>query len=199
MRVLGSHVSSTLRAMSEYDPTPEPPPLGHGPIVLGNIPCSGCGYNLAGIPISKVCPECGRSVELSLRGRFLPFASPEYIRQIDRGLCIILTGLVLYVLLTILSMLKPLLANVMPTDTLRLISSGLRLGCSAVLIVGYWKYTQPDAGYTGVEKPTSARIVARITVCGYAAWELLGFIGVLFANSWLGSFGGLYVSPGGAA
>jgi hypothetical protein len=175
--------------MPEYDLTPEPPSDAHGRTVLGTVPCTGCGYDLRGLPISGACPECGRAVELSLRGDQLHFASPEYIRRLDLGLCIILTAIFLYVFFYIAAV--PLATFINPRSqhtAFRLISSGLTVLSTLVFIAGYWLFTQPDPGFTGIEKAHSARIVARIAACVQAAAKLGAFMILLVGGS---------IAPGG--
>jgi len=54
--------------------------------VQSDIPCLGCGYNLRGLPPQGLCPECGRPIELSLRGNLLRYAEPRRLGILIRGL-----------------------------------------------------------------------------------------------------------------
>jgi len=42
-----------------------------------------------------------------------------------------------------------------------LAAHGLQLAASVIIFIGYWKFTEPDPGFVGTEKPGSARDVAR--------------------------------------
>ncbi len=163
--------------MPEYNLAAVPAHPDHGPVVVNDLSCTGCGYNLRGVPISKVCPECGRAVELSLQGEILRFASPAYLKSIDLGLSIVLTSIFVYVLLLILSVGITLGASsILGASGALILTGGLMFLCDCAFIFGYWKFTEPDPGYTGREKPGSARTVARFAACGTAAANLAQFL-----------------------
>jgi len=47
--------------MSDAPPPPTPPPVP--PIAgAGAVPCASCGYDLRGVAIGSVCPECGSPI-----------------------------------------------------------------------------------------------------------------------------------------
>ena len=75
------------------DATPSAPLSNSGVIIERSQPCVKCGYDLRGLPVKGVCPECGTSVEDSLRGLLLQFASAEYRGKLSRGLSLILNGI----------------------------------------------------------------------------------------------------------
>ncbi len=157
--------------MPEYDLTSAKFHPDHGPVVVGNRPCVGCGYNLSGLPLSGNCPECAKPVRLSLLGELLQFAAPEYVKSIDTGLRVIIAAIIAYLVLWILKIgLSIALAaytgnGQLSPAALDLILQGLMLLPSIFFIFGYWLYTTPDPGFTGLEKPTSARTIARIAAC----------------------------------
>jgi hypothetical protein len=181
--------------MPEYDLAATPPHPSRGPTVASDLPCTGCGYNLRGVPISTVCPECGRAVELSLRGELLRFASPAYLKSIDLGLSVILTSIFIYVLLFILSIgIHFGASTVLGSTGVLVLTGGLMLLCDGAFIFGYWKFTQPDPGYTGREKPASARTVARVAACATAAANLAYFLLELLGSfvSGIGNFSSIF-------
>ncbi|HMN40480.1 MAG TPA: hypothetical protein PKE29_06505 [Phycisphaerales bacterium] len=161
--------------MPEYDLAAVPAHPDHGPTVVGDLPCTGCGYNLHGIPIARVCPECGRAVELSLQGELLRFSSPAYLKSIDRGLCVILTAIFIYVLIFIVSIGVHFVGSIGQAG-ITLLTGGLMVLCDLAFIYGYWTFTQPDPGYTGRERPGSARTIARFAACATAAANLAAFL-----------------------
>jgi hypothetical protein len=177
----------------EYDLSPIPPPIDEPPMVLGDVPCSGCGYNLRGLPTAGICPECGRAVEFTLRGNLLRFASSEYLRQIDLGLVVILTAIVAY-FVVVLAGLGIAFFGARYKKDFTLVAQGLSLVCSGMFIFGYWKYTTPDPGYTGIEKVASARTIARTTACINAACDGGSFILTLLGAATLQS-----IQPSGSA
>lgn len=53
--------------------------------VTGNVACRSCGYNLRGVARDGFCPECGTSVEWSLRGFQLRFADRRWLERLHIG------------------------------------------------------------------------------------------------------------------
>lgn len=106
-------------------------------------------------------------VEHSIRGRQLRFASPDYRREIQAGLGLVLNGILL-IIVCFISLTVLASAGVSPL----FVSVGLGFGMVAISImiaVGYWRYTTPDPGFALAEQANSARAVARIAVVVGAA------------------------------
>jgi len=53
-----------------------------------DVPCIQCGYNLRGLTSGGQCPECGKTIDESLRGELLRFANADWLRTIQRGISI---------------------------------------------------------------------------------------------------------------
>jgi hypothetical protein len=49
------------------------------------IACNGCAFNLAGLPRSGRCPECGTPIALSLAGGGIANDADDYVRTLRRG------------------------------------------------------------------------------------------------------------------
>jgi hypothetical protein len=165
--------------MSDLDlsTTTTPAHPTHGPTVVEDLPCSGCGYSLRGLGVDQKCPECGRAIALSIRGERLWFAPTSYVASLHRGLSILVPTVFVYLVLSIPSVFwsfpfTP--RNARPPAAL--VVDGLLLLCDVAFIVGYWLFTTPDAAYTGRERPTSSRNTARITACIVAAANLGRFL-----------------------
>lgn len=152
--------------------------------------CIYCGYNLLGLRTEGVCPECGKGVAESLRGLLLAYAAPEYRRSVKLGLNLILWGIMLMVVLTLASIPLALLAGTGG----RLVAQALSALNSGLMIYGYWRYTEPDLGYTGLEAPHSARQVARIAISIHAAAKVADLV-LLAAANVRSSIGGLGGNP----
>lgn len=74
----------------------------HAGILSSDRACVSCGYNLKGLAVTGACPECGLSIEKSLRGDLLEYASPEYLAKLHRGVFLILSSIIAQVLITIM-------------------------------------------------------------------------------------------------
>ncbi len=80
------------------DQTRQTDPLpGIAPAVLDaerrvaiDLPCLGCGYNVRTLANDAVCPECARPVIESLRGGFLRYADPSWVKGLGNGLSMVL-------------------------------------------------------------------------------------------------------------
>ena len=74
--------------------------------IRGDLPCTECGYNLRGLPITGHCPECATPVERTCRPDLLGFANRTWVRGLRRGLTRVyasmacaITGFTLWVVL----------------------------------------------------------------------------------------------------
>ncbi|HPF41142.1 MAG TPA: hypothetical protein P5081_15625 [Phycisphaerae bacterium] len=127
---------------------------GSGLVVI-DLPCRRCGYNLRTLAEAGRCPECGSPVGLSTRGNFLQFADPDWVARVARGLRIvyvmIIIGVVTGLAVGCLSAVTP----VLPV----LVSLGLVIG----EVYGVWLMTAPDPSGIGEEKNVSARKVVRVS------------------------------------
>jgi len=65
-------------------------------VVLHDLPCAGCGYNVRSIPLDAVCPECGLAVARSLgRDNALWEARPAWLRSLSWGVWLMIAAQVL--------------------------------------------------------------------------------------------------------
>lgn len=110
--------------------------------------CLRCGYALRGLPVDGACPECGRSIERSLRGASLRYADPRYVRRMHHGLIVVqwatgfgLTGWFVF------------LAAV-GADLLTLVRISLFFVALCIVVsvnyVGWWMATTADPGLPGM-------------------------------------------------
>jgi hypothetical protein len=139
------------------DPDGSAPPTPPD-VVLPDLACSGCSYNLRGLPLTGACPECSAPVADSLRARSLPFAAPHYRATLLAGLNTVLTGLLLLIGVTIAQAAVHALALGRAAAA---VSALAELALTLVFAIGYWRYTTPDPGFAFTEQPRSARAVAR--------------------------------------
>jgi len=63
-----------------------------------DLPCITCGYNLRSLPMSGQCPKCNSEIEWALRGGWLMFADPQWLRRLLGGVTLILWTLLVWVI-----------------------------------------------------------------------------------------------------
>lgn len=154
-------------------------------------PCRGCSYSLRGLPRDGRCPECGAPVRDSLRGFFLAYADPDYLETIRSGLSWVLAGIIVtFIVMMPRFLLRVLLGAFGLPPSARLVLEGLRLLPTIMLIIGFWRLTQPDPGYVGRESPTSARRIVRATVAVSAAASLAAILLRLLSGGSGGAWAG---------
>lgn len=122
--------------------------------------CIRCGYLLHGLPMNGVCPECGTSVELSLREPTLAAASREYQRTTLRGLSLILNAIPLWIVLGAFVVA----GLAIDSPELMLAASVAGVGVSLMSLLGYWRFSEPDLSEVAFEPTNAARKVIRVTV-----------------------------------
>jgi hypothetical protein len=119
----------------------------------------------------------------------LRHASVEYLSTLQRGITITIWGLVATVAVQVLTFLLPIawlafaLATTpggagggvppLPSAVWMGIASVMGIGLSIVVAWGHWLMTTPDQGYAGLERPNSARQVARIASVAVVVCSLL--------------------------
>ncbi len=155
-------------------------------------PCFGCGYNLRGLNIEGKCPECGVAIEKSMQGFLLRFASAEYLSKIHSGVFLILAGIIAQILLGVTAAFVGIAFSAAGTGGIggmQILMNFIGLAITVVLILGYWRFTEPDPGFTGLEQPQSARQVARIAVIASAVVAALQFVLAFFLSAGPGGAG----------
>lgn len=53
--------------------------------IAEDVDCRRCGYNLRGLEIETVCPECRTAVGWSVKGDLLKYANPNWVETLARG------------------------------------------------------------------------------------------------------------------
>lgn len=189
-------------------PTNEPGAPLAGGVLDSSRPCVRCGYDLMGLPIGGQCPECGTPVADSLKGILLEHAAAEYLATLHHGLKLVLWSILLYVGLMIVVMFATVALGVggamvapgapaggpgaaaAPPVVPALVQPMLQLLMlvPAIMgVIGYYRFSTPDPGFLGQEKPDSARQVLR--VCSIVAAVNAGLSGAV-------AFSGGAFSPG---
>lgn len=139
--------------------------------------CIKCAYALDGLPNDGQCPECATSIELSLREPTLANADPAYVLKLRSGLSMVLNGILLMIVVMLGSTIGMVAMGAMGVGVgnAGLVIQVLNLIVSAIILLGYWKYTEPDPSQVALETTKSARTIIRWTVllqAGIAVFEL---------------------------
>ncbi len=140
--------------------------------------CITCGFEIRGLPSDGKCPECGTSIEDSLRSGPLFFADPAYLRTIHCGTVIVLVSVGCKIIFPIGAPLIAALAN--PASGA---GAGLVTAITAMFVpwvgssFGWWLLAAPDPGLKETIRDGRIRRLARAlsAVIGVAAAAALPF------------------------
>lgn len=141
--------------------------------------CVRCGYDLHGLPPSGNCPECGLSIERSLRGELLQFSDDAYRAQLLRGVTLIMTGIIVSLSLIIVALIFMI---AMPGNVS---SSAMQLTgiiSTAISITGFYFYSTADPGQIAGNKGESPRRWIRIALVVVAVGTVGQFAFALIAT-----------------
>lgn len=158
----------------QTDATAAPPPgtVDATGVVVIDIPCRECTYDLRGLRFEGQCPECGTPLCESIHPGLLRYAAPGYVRALADGVRLVLVGLALASGAVILltgggMMLGPMVGSPVVDALLRLAGGGLLIllpVCLLVVFAGAWQVTNPDPDRARTENVDSARDTVRAFV-----------------------------------
>jgi len=150
----------------------EPPPIPGETsfVVTGESPCLACGYNLKGLSTFGRCPECGASVERSLRGNLLRFADPDYVKRLHLGAIIVVlsagiplvAGVIVIVWQIVFMQFLGARAAGMGSEAMRLLAPILEFVGSGIGLLGWWLFSEPDPAQVGEDDGEKTRRWLRV-------------------------------------
>src|SRR5688572_3935031 len=146
-------------------------PVGAEETVVGDLSCSGCGYNLRTLPATSVCPECGQPVDLSMRvdrarrGHWHVQAADGYAAWM-RGLS---HAMLVAVLAAVVGAVFPFNRRWIEVTDLFGAAAAWTLGCWALWLAGARPALHP-AGRRGMAPLRSVMRVAAVTAL---AWPVV--------------------------
>ncbi len=132
-----------------------------------DLRCARCGYNLRGLTLESLCPECGTAIARSVHGNLLRYADPAWVDKLRLGTVVKLWNLLLGVVLVIAAGIAAGLAvGPMALGVLQLIVACLSLW--AVFLV-----TTPEPAVGLEEDPITLRKVLRTAaIIGFCGGQL---------------------------
>ena len=133
---------------------------GQAPVV-GEMPCSRCGYNLDGLKPEEQCPECGLSIQRSLMGNALANSDPGYVATLASGALIAEWTVILNLLIIV--------GSVYVGAFMRMPGTFAMVGVLSILLNvaslgGWWMLTTPDPALGAHNPGHTARTVLRATL-----------------------------------
>jgi hypothetical protein len=120
------------------------PPPSHTvePIVEPGVTCLACGYDLRGLSLVGVCPECGTPVSFSVRGDYYRFTDPDRLGRMALGATVIAASLLLATpLWFLLHIADRMFHSVAKTGTISAIGSALWVVAHGL---GWWMLTERE-------------------------------------------------------
>jgi hypothetical protein len=143
------------------------PARGTGPEVTAR--CLSCEYDLGGLPLQGLCPECFLPIEFSRGGFCLAHASPAYVARLHWGTKVVLAGLLgmaayatVFYLMPLPQLLNPSTNEIVDADSLRRHLCGL--GVSLLHAIGWWLLSTPDPTLPGTLDGSRERRLLRVSV-----------------------------------
>jgi hypothetical protein len=127
-------------------------------VVLADLPCRKCGYNLRGLSLDGRCPECGSAVGLSVQGDLMRYSQPRWVRTLQRGVVFILSGIGVFVIGFMFTMV------IGATRGPIVVGQGVLLVANLLMVVGAWLLTEPDPGGIGEDRYGTSRKIIRVAL-----------------------------------
>lgn len=155
--MLGDMAERSIHTSGIHDP---PPPT----LVSGDFRCVTCSYALRGLSATGVCPECGTPVANALRNTLLESASPEYRRQLVKGLSLVTGGILVLIGAAFAAAgIGSMLQSSVGGNGVDALIAIILVAPQVMILAGYWLYSTPDPGYNGKDEPVRARVIIRVS------------------------------------
>jgi len=133
-------------------------------VVLDDLPCRWCGYNLRGLSPRGECPECRTAVSHSLQGDLLRYSNPSWVRAIAHGLLLLNIAEALWIAWMLVAAVQrdPAAQSMVMTG---FVIIGL------IAMPGVWLGTQREPAAHEREPPLSSRRLLRTFAVGAVVVE----------------------------
>lgn len=146
--------------------------IGGDSTLLDDVRCVCCGYNLRGLHQNGACPECATPIGRSIRGDFLRFAEPEWVRRVAVGVLMLAVALIVALLLGCLGAAVSLL-SMSRGVYLQMVISWF---ASFMTWVGTWLMTARDPSGFGEDLQRNSRRLIRAIAMAHCVIVVTGNI-----------------------
>lgn len=141
-----------------------PPSVPAGPslvdsagLVIADLPCRRCSYNVRGLPVASRCPECGAPVGVSVNGDLLRYSEPQWLQNLSKGAAFAFWGV-------FVSMATVIIGSIVAQVTVPLMAPLATIVGGLVYLYGAWLLTEPDPSGLGEGKYGRARQIIRVAL-----------------------------------
>lgn len=166
--------------MSMHESADNPQPRTAETVATGStrvehsLLCRRCGYDLCGLTIDGLCPECSLPVAQSSKiDETLASAEPAWLGKLRLGAWLVLAGIIGSLGMVVVSMVISAIggflgrsgdpnANAFASTSLILINTMTTIVLSLLMVIGAWLVTERDPGAGDEPTGLHARLVARI-------------------------------------
>jgi hypothetical protein len=137
-----------------------------------DTPCGECGYNLRGLTVENLCPECGAPVSKSTHRGLLKYSRPNYVWTLQRAVGWMLWGRYLLIAYYILYWTIRIGHMLRKTSLFSVrMHSWILFAGTAVTLIGSWKLSRPDGHISKLVARSMDRRLLRYVLAG--AWAIL--------------------------
>ena len=131
-------------------------------VLVGDTACRRCGYNLRGLAVAGLCPECGTPVGLSAQGDFLRYSDPRWTGKLVLGLWLMAFG-------AGVSIASRFAMYIVMTHFEIMAVQGMFWAARLLSIVGAWLVTSPDpAGLNDAQYITARKLIRAALIINLA-------------------------------
>ncbi|HEX4794126.1 MAG TPA: hypothetical protein VH370_10055 [Humisphaera sp.] len=139
-------------------------------IVVIDISCRKCAYDLRGLPVESNCPECGTSVGASFKSDLLRFSDPGWLDVLRKGANSTIVGVCVVVLGSVIL----IGASIAGSSAVPRLASGFILLVGYFLVIrGAWLLASPDPRGVGEDQYQFYRRIFRGSLLIGAAYLLV--------------------------
>jgi hypothetical protein len=167
--------------------------LNRAPVVPALTLCRACGYDLVGLSVESLCPECGTPIARSIRSDALINSAPAWLKTLSRGAALAFWATFTQVAIAIVGRL--LLSILFFATGGYFISSRVVVAIahvilSSLVILGLWWLTTPEHN-AATDRCRRIALAARITMFSAIGLAFISYSASLNTGSsslWILSF-----------